>query len=81
MGDLLLHERTITNPCGPAPDRLSAYDLCYYFDSDLCWHNYCGMLNKIIMMLVFTKDETSLQFKMKKHYIKTLNASELFMLF
>ena len=21
---------------------------CYYFDSELCWHNYCSMLNTII---------------------------------
>ena len=23
--------------------------ICYYFDWELCWHNYCTMLNKIIM--------------------------------
>ena len=84
----------------------------YYFDSELCWRNYCAMLNRIIMTLecfwvskecigivVFCKrdyisriwirsilmafcettnctdeslrDETCLQLKMKKHYIKT----------
>ena len=25
--------------------------LCYYFDQELCWHNYCTMLNEIIMTL------------------------------
>ena len=25
--------------------------ICYYFDSELCWHNYCAMLNKFIMTL------------------------------
>ena len=24
---------------------------CDYFDSELCWHKYCTMLNKVIMTL------------------------------
>ena len=33
------------------PRTLPGVILWYYFDSELCWHNYCAMLNKIIMTL------------------------------
>ena len=39
--------------------------LCYYFGWEICWHNYCTMLNY----------ETCLQLKMNKHYFKTWKIS------
>ena len=31
--------------------RRPGNEICYYFDWELCWHNYCLMLNNIIMTL------------------------------
>ena len=58
--------------------------LCYYFDLELCWHNYCTMLNKIRMKLECLVSnplrkqmfhQVYLQLKIKKHYIKTRKIS------
>ena len=61
---------SLNDHLGPAC-LCTAY-VCYYFDLELRRHNYCTMLNKIMMSseCLLWKDETCLQFKMKKHHIK-----------
>ena len=37
--------------CNFKRDSRTRIFLCYYFDWEIYWHNYCAMLNKIIMTL------------------------------
>ena len=34
-----------------AKSLINTWMLCFYFDRELCWHNYCTVLNTIIMTL------------------------------
>ena len=37
---------------------MQIYVMCYYFYWELCWHNYCKMLNKIIMISLMSPGRT-----------------------